>query len=115
MRRTEGKQNGEDAETGRPRSKFVHYRLYRVPRTFTRQRCTEGSRPVKMAANPPPADAATAQAVVDKNTGLLRVRGNDERTHAGTGIDHNKYIVCPALGVSSCARCALRRFIQARA
>ena len=54
-----------------------------------------------MAQNPPPRDAATVQAAVDGTTGLLRHRTDEERTAAGAGIDHNKFIVCPALGVSA--------------
>ena len=54
-----------------------------------------------MAQNPPPRDAATVQAAVDGTTGLLRHRTDEERTAAGADIDHNKFIVCPALGVSA--------------
>ena len=53
-----------------------------------------------MSQNPPPRDAATAQAVVNGATGLLRARLEEERTAAGQGVDHNKYIVCSAIGVS---------------
>ena len=62
-----------------------------------------------MAQNPPPRDLAEVQAIVDKETGELRWRRVDERT-IGEGIEHTKFIVCPALGVSACrseprARC----------
>jgi hypothetical protein len=53
-----------------------------------------------MSQNPPPSDAATAQAVFDSTTGILRARLEEERTAAGQGVDHNKYIVCSAIGVS---------------
>ena len=52
-----------------------------------------------MALNPPPRDLTSTQAVVDKESGQLRSRREDERTAAGSGIEHNKFIVCPALGV----------------
>jgi hypothetical protein len=53
-----------------------------------------------MASNPPPSDLAEAQAVTDESTGQLRWRREDERTAAGAGVEHNKFIVCHALGVS---------------
>ena len=65
-----------------------------------------------MALNPPPRDLTSTQAVVDKESGQLRSRREDERTAAGSGIEHNKFIVCPALGVrGATARtdCTMRR------
>ena len=52
-----------------------------------------------MATNPLPADAATAQGVYDSSITKFRVRGDDERTVPGEGIEHTKYIICPAIGV----------------
>ena len=52
-----------------------------------------------MASNPPPNDLATSQLILDKTSGNLRQRADEERTAAGAGIEHNKFIVCPALGV----------------
>jgi len=56
-----------------------------------------------MQRNPLPPDAATAQAVMDKHTGSLRMRRDDERTAAGHEIDHDKYVVATVIGVR--ARC----------
>jgi len=55
----------------------------------------------RMALNPPPRDLSSTQAVVDRESGQLRSRREEERTAAGAGIEHNKFIVCPALGVRS--------------
>ena len=52
-----------------------------------------------MASNPPPNDLATSQLILDKTSGNLRQRTDEERTAAGAGIENNKFIVCPALGV----------------
>jgi hypothetical protein len=60
-----------------------------------------------MASNPPPTDLATAQLVVDEASGNLRPRADDERTAAGAGIEHTKFIYCPALGVRFATRPAL--------
>ena len=56
---------------------------------------------LRMALNPPPRDLSSTQAVVDRESGQLRSRREEERTAAGAGIEHNKFIVCPALGVRS--------------
>jgi hypothetical protein len=52
-----------------------------------------------MALNPPPRDYMNVQAIVDAEGGQLRWRRDDERTAAGAGIEHTKFIICPALGV----------------
>jgi hypothetical protein len=52
-----------------------------------------------MATNPPPADGAWSQAVYDLTLEQFRPRRDDERTETGLGSDHNKWIVCPAIGV----------------
>ena len=53
-----------------------------------------------MASNPAPTDLSTSQLVIDATSGALRRRADEERTAAGAGIEHNKFIYCPALGVS---------------
>jgi hypothetical protein len=66
-----------------------------------RPRVAGGKARPRMALNPPPRDLSSTQAVVDKESGQLRTRREEERTTAGAGIEHNKFIVCPALGVRS--------------
>ena len=54
-----------------------------------------------MAQNLPPSDLHSAQGIVDAETGQLRARRDDERTAAGQDIEHNLFVLCPAIGVSS--------------
>ena len=61
----------------------------------------EGSQGLAMASNPAPTDLSTSQLVIDATSGALRRRADEERTAAGAGIEHNKFIYCPALGVSA--------------
>ena len=66
-----------------------------------------------MATNPPPADGARSQAVYDLGKEQFRARSDDERTETGFGIDHNKWIVCPAIGVGG--RCTNACTVQSAA
>ena len=56
-----------------------------------------------MAQNQPPSDLYSAQGILDAETGQLRARRDDERTAAGQGIEHNFFVLCPAIGVSCAA------------
>ena len=55
------------------------------------------------------ADADTAQGVLDLELGRLCVRRDDERTVAGDGIEHTKFIIRPAFGVRWPAAARARR------
>jgi len=68
-----------------------------------------------MATNPPPADLGSAQGVFDAESGGFRIRREDERTAAGAGVDHDKFILCAAIGVRSACNCpSLRLHSQPR-
>ena len=52
-----------------------------------------------MSDNPPPLGYANEQVVFDQTTRKLRKRRDDERTVAGSGTEHHRFIVAAPIGV----------------